>query len=255
MQWCNDYLYGLGLRIVCRQCCLPANRTETAYVCGSQPAVLEKVRVTARYGLNRCKLALYIVNGFGPNLLGRYWLKLLDIGIPRINAIQSSSPVIPGLRKVLDKHAAVFEPGHGEFKGLKVHLSVNSDAQPVFCKPCQVPYTLKMNVEIELLVSIGVFKPVTHSEWATPLVPILKADKQSIRLCGDYKAIINKAAKIDQFPVPKAEDIFAKLADLKLFVKLDLSEADTQLMSDETSQLLATVNTLLELMAVTSDAD
>ena len=91
-------------------------------------------------------------------------------------------------------------------------------------------------MEIERLVSIGVFKPITHSEWAVPLVPILKADKQSIRFCGDYMAIINMAAKVDHYPMPKTEDIFAKLADKKLFVKLDMSDAYTQLILDESSQ-------------------
>ena len=44
--------------------------------------------------------------------------------------------------------------------------------------------------------------------------------------------------------------IFAKLIGKKLFVKLDMSEAYTQLVLDESSHLLATVNTPLGLMAV-----
>ena len=82
-------------------------------------------------------------------------------------------------------------------------------------------------------------------------MPILKADKKSIRLCGDYKVTINKAVNAEQFPLPKAADIFFKLAGKKFFAKLDLSEAYTQLVLDEESQTLAVVNTEKGLMAVT----
>ena len=44
------------------------------------------------------------------------------------------------------------------------------------------------------------------------------------------------------FPLPKAEDIFSKLAGI-IFVKLDLSDTYTQLVLDEESKKLATLNT------------
>ena len=47
--------------------------------------------------------------------------------------------------------------------------------------------------------------------------------------------------------MPKAEDIFAKLAGKSLFVKIYMSEAYTQLILNESSQLLATINTPLGL--------
>ena len=64
-------------------------------------------------------------------------------------------------------------------------------------------------------------RPITHANWAAPLVPIVKSDKQSIRLCGDYKVTIDKAIVTDQYIMPKAEDIFARLAGGKVFCKLD----------------------------------
>ena len=87
---------------------------------GHSLQVLGKVTVTAQYGRKCRELPLYIVNGSGPNLLWRYWLKLLDIHIPRINAIHET---LLSLEHVLQKHAAVFQPGLGELKGIKVHLS------------------------------------------------------------------------------------------------------------------------------------
>jgi transposase InsO family protein len=105
--------------------------------------------------------------------------------------------------------------------------------------------------EIDRLQALGVFKPIAHSDWAAPLVPIVKADKHSIRLCGDYKVTINRAAVADQYAMPKAEDIFARLAGGKTFSKLDFSEAYAQLVLDEASQQLAAVNTPKGLFAVT----
>jgi hypothetical protein len=62
---------------------------------------------------------------------------------------------------------------------------------------------------------------------------------------------LNKAIITDQYTMPKAEDIFARLADGKIFSKLDMSEAYAQLVLDEESAMLAAVNTSKGLMAVT----
>ena len=67
------------------------------------------------------------------------------------------------------------------------------------------------------------------SEWAAPIVPVLKPDG-SIRIYGDYKLTINQAAKPDVhvYPLPRVEDLFATLARGKSFTKLDLAEAYVQ---------------------------
>ena len=50
--------------------------------------------------------------------------------------------------------------------------------------------------------------------------------------------------------MPKGEDIFVRLAGGKVFCKLDMSEAYTQLVLDEESASLAAVNTPKGLFAV-----
>lgn len=62
------------------------------------------------------------------------------------------------------------------------------------------------------------------SEWAAPIVPVLKPDG-TIRICGDYKVTVNKAAKPDVYPLPRVKDLFAILAGDKTFTKLDLAHA------------------------------
>ena len=70
------------------------------------------------------------------------------------------------------------------------------------------------------------------------MVPVLKCDKQSIRLCGDYRLTVNQAVQLNQFPIPKIEDLLAKLSGGKYFSSLDLSQAYQQLPLDDESKKL-----------------
>jgi len=36
------------------------------------------------------------------------------------------------------------------------------------------------------LVEEGTVESVQFSDWAAPIVPVLKADKSSVRICGDF---------------------------------------------------------------------
>ena len=65
----------------------------------------------------------------------------------------------------------------------------------------------------------------------------------SIRICGDYKVTINPVLQVDQFPVPKPDDLFATLAGGKKFSKLDLSHAYQQVLLEPESRKYVTVNT------------
>ena len=88
----------------------------------------------------------------------------------------------------------------------------------------------------------GIIEPVQHSQWAAPIVPVVKADG-SIRICGDYKLIVNTASKVDSYPLPNPADLFATLAGGKYFSTLDLSHAYLQILMDDASKPYLTVNT------------
>lgn len=51
------------------------------------------------------------------------------------------------------------------------------------------------------------------------------------------------ALEVDQYPLPKPEDLFATLSGGQKFTKLDLAQAYQQLLLDEESRKYVTINT------------
>jgi len=102
----------------------------------------------------------------------------------------------------------VFSSELGTLKGIYAKLILKPDAEPNFFKPRPVPYTLHDAIErdLERLKSLRVIEKVSYSDWAAPIVPIPKPDG-SIHICGNYKVTINPLLKVNQFPVPKVEDV------------------------------------------------
>ena len=75
--------------------------------------------------------------------------------------------------------------------GYTAKILVDQGATPKYSKARTVPYFYREKVEKELnkLVEEGTLEPVEHSEWASPIVAVLKPDKESVRICGNFKAV------------------------------------------------------------------
>lgn len=161
-----------------------------------------------------------------------------------VNSINNSTSII--VDQLKSEFSEVFKSELGTYTGTKVHLEVNADTRPIFCKPRPIPFAWKDKVEAQLnnLVKLGMLEPVENSDWGTPLVPILKPNGD-IRICGDYKVTINKHLVDYKYPLPRIEEIFASLQGGELFSKLDLASAYNQLVLDESSQDLCTWSTHL----------
>ena len=121
---------------------------------------------------------------------------------------------------------------------------MDTQDKPLYFKARSVPFALKQKVEQELerLESQDVITPVPFSEWATPIVPVVKNDG-TVRVCGDYKLTANKVSKTDMYPLPKIEEHFASLSGGQTFSKLDLSHAYLQVPLAEESQKYLVINT------------
>ena len=92
------------------------------------------------------------------------------------------------------------------------------------------------------MVKQGYWTHVSHSKWATPLVPVPKKDG-GVRICGDYKPTVNMQIEIGHHPLHTVELITSKLSRNTVFSKIDLKTAFQQLELDEASKEFCTVNT------------
>ena len=156
-------------------------------------------------------LPLIVVGGDGPSLIGRNWLNKIKIDWNSVNNV--SRDELPLLRE----YAGLFDTSNSPVKDVQASIHVPSDAKPLYYKARPIPYALteRLDTEIDRLLTDGIIVPVKHSNWAAPVVPVMKSDK-SIRLCGDYKITVNKVADTDNHPIPKISDLYSLLVYYKI---------------------------------------
>ena len=69
-----------------------------------------------------------------------------------------------------------------------------------------------MEKELESLKKDGIIEPIRFAEWTAPIVSALNSDKTTVRICGDFRMTINQVSRLDNYPIPKIDDLFATLA-------------------------------------------
>lgn len=148
------------------------------------------------------------------------------------------------LAEVLKSHEAVFKDELGAITCAKASLYMDPQILPTFHRPCLVPFSLREKVEakLERLERNRIIRPRQFSEWAAPIVAVLKSNG-SVRVCDDYKVSDNKVIICDTHPIPRSEDIFAAMAEGVSFSKLDLSHAYLQLQLDDEARDYLVINT------------
>ncbi|VDO89568.1 unnamed protein product [Haemonchus placei] len=129
--------------------------------------------------------------------------------------------------------------GLGKYTTSRAELKFRNEAVvPKFFRARPVPIALRPKVEakMEEMVRNGTIKRVEHSKWAgVPLVVVPKPGGK-IRICGDYKVTVNPQLDINQYPLPKPDDLFHMLHGGKKFSKVDLSDAYMQVELEESSR-------------------
>lgn len=204
---------------------------------GSNIKVLGFIRLTVTYSSKSHDLDVYVAQSEGVPLLGRDFFSKFNLQISMINSCSS-------MDEYVQLYPQLFSDELGCYKNSQVSLTLKSDAKPIFYKARPVPFALRSAVENEItrLIKVGILVPVNFSDYASPVVPVLKHDG-SIRLCADYSVTLNKQLVIDKYPLPRIEELFAKLHGGQKFSKLDLSQAYAQLELQESSQMLTCINT------------
>lgn len=218
---------------------------------GEKIIPLGVIKVKVALNGQSAHLELYVVKQGGPPLFGRDWLRNIKLDWKSIKAISivskpmSDKPdVWKAVNKLQGNYAETFKDGLGTLRGIKANIKVHPDASAKFIKARSVPYALKEKVEKELdrLLENDILEKVEYSEWATPIVPIPKKDG-TVRICGDFKVTVNQVLDVDQYPLPKIEDIFANLSQGQHFSKLDLRNAYLQMEVQKNDRKFLTINT------------
>ena len=183
------------------------------------------VDIAIEYGHQKKRLPLLIVAGNErSSLFGQDWMQGIQLDWAGLHQIREKVSSVGSRQCLLSKEV-------GKIKGYKTIIHLRQGTKPIFKKSRSVAYTLQSTLEVELnrMQQEGILEPVESSEWATPLVIVPKSNG-NLRVCSDFKVIINQCVETKTYPLPTAEDFlltwleaFAHLAGGRVFTKLDLS--------------------------------
>ncbi|KAE8740292.1 hypothetical protein FOCC_FOCC014192 [Frankliniella occidentalis] len=174
-------------------------------------------------------------------LLGREWLDELVPGWRQsltqiVNTVGTSQdPREENIRrqevnKLKEEFPKVFSKDRSQaITHYHARIIIKPDAVPVRMKEYEVPFALKEKMVKQLNndVKCGLAKLIHHPEWASPVWPIEKSNGD-VRVVVDFKRTINPQLKIDQYKIPKPEELFVKCTG-KYYSKLDNSEMYLQM--------------------------
>ncbi|KAL7290669.1 hypothetical protein TKK_0015428 [Trichogramma kaykai] len=218
----------------------------------------ELKNLTVSFGGVQKQLNCYVIQGSGPPLIGRQWLRVLEcwplqkliakIEKNRIFKINENKVQ----ETIFQNFTLLFDSTPGIYNKSKIKLYLKNDAKPVALKSRHVPHAIKPLIEEEIkrLISLGHLETVETSEWATPIVPIVKSNGK-VRICGDFKLTINPFMIINKYPLHQIDDIFATLQGGEKFSQLDLSHAYMQFAVEDECKKYLTITTHVGLLRYT----
>ena len=115
--------------------------------------------------------------------------------------------------------------------GIRVYPTILQGQASAICS------TWKSGAKVGPLAS-GVIELVEFVEWAAP-----SHQKRWLHTHLWGLSTVNKVAKVDSYPLPRIDDLFASLVGGKLFSKLDLAHAYQQISLAEESKKFVVINT------------
>ncbi|XP_066598829.1 uncharacterized protein [Prorops nasuta] len=159
--------------------------------------VLKNLKV--KLGNREAVLEMRVMKNNGPMLIGRQWLKVFGLWPLPLNLVSKSDDCnkieIGNItREMLEKYPKLFGPGPGIYNRGKLRLVLKK----------------------------GHLEKIDVSEWATPIVPVIKADG-TVRIC-------------DRHPILLIDEIFMALRNGKQFSQIDLEHAYMQIPVEESSR-------------------
>ncbi|CAK1585021.1 unnamed protein product [Parnassius mnemosyne] len=199
------------------------------YYSGEQVKPVGVIRPLVKYKDKEKHLDLYVIKNGKSILLGRQWLAELNIKLPPFGSLNCLSNDVFNLNDFSSRYCKVFADGLGRFTGPLVSIRVHASTSAGLCVTCT------RGARTRAAGGDGILTPVDHSDWATIIVPEVKKDG-NIRICADYKLILNKVIEVDRYPLPRVEDLLVRLQGGQWFSKIDLSQAYAQIVLDESAK-------------------
>ena len=206
--------------------------------------VFGKVTAQVHYNGFNVPQAFYVVGSNNENLCGKDLMSKVGIYIAgldectRVNNVSCSHFEVE--QCLSNYHVDTSLPISSVVA--KIHLKAN--AIPKFLKTPTVPYYHKEMIEdaLDKLIADGIIIPISHSDWAAPIVPVLKENHKEMRICASFKAL-NKQIQCDRYPLPKIDELLSVIGRGQIFSKIDLKNAYLQIPVEEKSQEYLVINT------------
>ncbi|XP_055522952.1 uncharacterized protein K02A2.6-like [Wyeomyia smithii] len=245
---------GSDITIISYRSWVKLGRPKTAAaVCSAKTASGDPLQLTSEL---QCNITLNGITKRGkcliadPNahldILGIDWLNLFELWNRPIASYckQVTSQQSRIVSELQSRFPEVFTDTLGFCNKTPIKLVLKGTPKPVFRPKRPVAYSMQSVVEDELnrLQSLGILKKVDFADWAAPIVVVRKPNG-TVRICADFSTGLNNALESNQYPLPLPENIFAKMANCRIFSHIDLSDAYLQVAVDEASQPLLTINT------------
>lgn len=176
---------------------------------GSKIECVGTMRLPIRYANQTHVIIIYVVRDGGPPLLGRDFISQFRLHLMPVNYLKDSEVSIKDLQL---RYPKLFSDKLGTFNKYKIKLLLKEGAKPVFYKARPVAFALrdKVEKEIDRLVGLGILEPIEYSDYASPIVPVLKRNG-TVRLCADYSISINKQLLVEQYPLPTTSELFSRI--------------------------------------------
>ena len=197
----------------------------------------------------------------GPDvILGTGWLKAIhgslswpgpqlkirppELAVQKVATVTvTESPLAKAEQRVLEKYTDVFLPPGSEpaVVPFAAEIVLTEDASPRKSPPIRMPAGQLDQLRLELTeyLELGWIRPST-SPWAAPICYVKKPDGSG-RLVFDYRKI-NKQTHDDASPLPRIDDLLARVHGARIFSKIDLKKGYNQVpMAPESIPLTAFV--------------
>ncbi|CAB0013442.1 unnamed protein product [Nesidiocoris tenuis] len=147
------------------------------------------------------------------------------------------------LESILSKFKDLFSDSAGLLVGPPADVKFREDFKPVFASARQIPFALRKQyaAEIDKKIASGLYRQVSASQWASPTHIVMKGSK--MRITGDYKSTLNPQIVVDEFPIPRVQELFHKIRGATKFSRLDITDAYMSLPCSEKFCEAMTLNT------------